>query len=1231
MAGCALNSGATETEKTWLNGEDDFVTTGTRCENIAYTGQQLLNNIGWFADAEITTLPPNETYNFKQLTLEMTAFESSAKLDFWANWASIPAANNWPADKAFPALFAARMLPKNMQIGAPTEKDVKNATSMRYIFKLAEAIDRAYGTTDTKGEVEEETRRKADKSVRRITVAPGGDVVMGLDPDPPPPPPAYDNSTILGEAERLKALIYIIETAEWDPREWNSNDIGTTVSRETSHGKWTGTARAYSDVKTDWLAAAKQYVALLENLNTNVYRLRQYNESHKEVIKGDAEATKDELKDLQAKQTACKMVAAGKGDVRVPGTGMVLDTKASALCPSPGTLTDAEKARLAALIAIRDRAKTVETAGLETMIAASQEPTRRIFKEQCLLLSHLEQFVQYRWMMDDEGKRVKRIPYKSENLQTSELKRERINGNATLLADREAWGFMNQLVQDPSYAALFNIENKYLSQLQPMIKLYKVSTASGADEKDIEVNFDNAFNSKFDSVLGNTKKRGFGVGIQSFTFSYEGSDPFAVKKSIKAKLSIFAASFDDLLVDRGGYRYADLALKTGRGYKDKLSADNQTKIPALEDLNFRLKAVVGWSVPVGGEIIGATDSQSRSIKDAINNSFVTLNLTPTIHEFDINEQGQVVFHINYLAYVDQYFDGQNFNIFTNLDVQTREIVRKNKFYQLQRDCNASNAQEKIDELKEKEAEQIYDDKTSQLQTIISEMIRYRMIYYKAIPTEELINFNSQGPYWDFDLFKNQGIGTDSGGKLGAQVQEGVKGQVEDKVKQQKSPLPSGETPDLSETVVSDINKNQYIAFFFLSDLIDVIMQGIDLSLFSMPHAIAQATELDGTTKKNESDRFKRLYKNYKQFRVLLGPLELRTPKSGLEHFDANLGDIPISVSYFMDWLTDRTIKNDSTSYSLPIFLKDLLNNLVRNFLNEDRCFDLNIKQRVRVFSSAITSYSDPNWAPYGVSGDRDEITKWIVARKNVAGPGPGGATMPGGKSAHFRGLGNRKARRLDMRSLMTAPVTSGHVSAPLLHVFGDRNTPINTRDFENMYNYQVFYAGRVQPQSEMSGDETLDSNAGVFHFVLGKPNGIVKNIQLSKTDAPGLKEVRFEQEGYDGLLQLREVYDANITCYGSPNIVPGTYIYVNPRGFSPESKHYKDIVGTSDKRVIDNASLTRYGIGGYYMVTRAETTFGPGTCETELTAKWVAELSTRKSAGKHTGGSPGPRKPAKCR
>jgi len=378
----------------------------------------------------------------------------------------------------------------------------------------------------------------------------------------------------------------------------------------------------------------------------------------------------------------------------------------------------------------------------------------------------------------------------------------------------------------------------------------------------------------------------------------------------------------------------------------------------------------------------------------------------------------------------------------------------------------------------------------------------------------------------------------------------------------------------------------------LLGLIDVVLQGIDDSLKKIPNSLNDSG-LSDTTIASEKTRIERIYKNFKQLRILLGPIELRNSKKELEFFDANLGDLPISMSYFQDWLTDKTLKRENTVYSLPIFLKDLLNNLVRNFLNENKCFDLNIKQRVRVFQSTVTSY-------------RDRDSK----------------------------IGNAKGIRLDMKKLMDSPVTSGHVSTPILRVMGERNSPINTRVPADTYNYMVFYAGRVQPQVLMNGDEGQDTAAGVFHFVLGKPNGIVKNIQLSKTEAPGLKEVRFEQEGYDGLMQLREVYDANITCYGVPNIVPGTYIYVDPRGFAPQSAEFlKDEVivatTTGTKRVIDNKSLSRYGIGGYYMVTRAENKFAPGQCETEITAKWVAEIATRKSSGGHNG-SPGPRKPAKC-
>ena len=68
--------------------------------------------------------------------------------------------------------------------------------------------------------------------------------------------------------------------------------------------------------------------------------------------------------------------------------------------------------------------------------------------------------------------------------------------------------------------------------------------------------------------------------------AYDGSNPFSVKKSIKAKLSIKANNFSELLRPRGssGLRYIDLALKTGKAVKEK------TGDP---ELDFRIKALIG--------------------------------------------------------------------------------------------------------------------------------------------------------------------------------------------------------------------------------------------------------------------------------------------------------------------------------------------------------------------------------------------------------------------------------------------------------------------------------------------------------------------------------------------------------------------------------------------------------------------------------------------------------------
>jgi hypothetical protein len=157
---------------------------------------------------------------------------------------------------------------------------------------------------------------------------------------------------------------------------------------------------------------------------------------------------------------------------------------------------------------------------------------------------------------------------------------------------------------------------------------------------------------------------------------------------------------------------------------------------------------------------------------------------------------------------------------------------------------------------------------------------------------------------------------------------------------------------------------------------------------------------------------------------------------------------------------------------------------------------------------------------------------------------------------------------------------------------------------ENENHFFIFYAGRSAPPELLKGERSQDQKNGVFHYIMGRDRGIVKTIKLNKTDSPGLKEVRFEQEGYQGLYQLREIYDVNIETFCNIHAFPGTYIFVEPRGFSPSLGQFK----------IDEFDLTDLGIGGYYMIISSEHDFGPGKMNTSITAKWVQSLDSEEES-----------------
>ena len=131
----------------------------------------------------------------------------------------------------------------------------------------------------------------------------------------------------------------------------------------------------------------------------------------------------------------------------------------------------------------------------------------------------------------------------------------------------------------------------------------------------------------------------------------------------------------------------------------------------------------------------------------------------------------------------------------------------------------------------------------------------------------------------------------------------------------------------------------------------------------------------------------------------------------------------------------------------------------------------------------------------------------------------------------------------------------------------------------------------------MLGVKEVDEAAGIWHYQIGKSTGIVKSINMSKTDSPHLPETRFEQDGLDGLKQLRTVYDFIIKTYLDVSAWTGNYIYVEPRGFDPSGK-FKEI------------NLTELGLSGYLTVYRTEHVIQPGLAESTLYAKWVAAASS---------------------
>ncbi len=928
---------------------------------------------------------------------------------------------------------------------------------------------------------------------------------------------------------------------------------------------------------------------------------------------------------------------------------------------------DQKEARQKALANAAAKAEEQKNEAIQSI-----QPAKSLeFKQQNFLQAKMLDIIKHRHrVIEFDPERQKSYPYQEGS------------PNACIMLHGDPATCINDLLIYPDTETFFQMKSADIANLQPEIRLFKVFTdPQTRKEQNIEMNFDTTLTSRsLESLLTNRKKRGTGVGIKEFNISFIGTDVFSANKSFKANLKIYANSFEELFVPRGPpnkrYRYVDLALKTGKKLNEAVfNKMNAQKAGALAEdlarLDYSIKLKLGIKepkTPIAAIVPGDSASEGSVLKSALGRNSLTLHLTPTIHSFNFNPDGSVMFEIEYLPFQNQRFSGNNFDVFTSSNTVKMEFDLKTKSILYKKKC----ASEELDNLKKEQMKKIRDLRNDAVASIISNLHSGKKVNYLQVHPEVLEKFTNNAAELTFDEILKLSENAEFVGNEGKP--EGLEDDINKDVNDPK-PKPKIKSKVNSPTINT-------IPYVFISDIIDVVLASITKSI--SPQEIQNLTEALGNdtnakiketrqelsavtqdyvdlasvvpepgmrlTKQFEDavataaaatemiqqelddleefqkiaieliEDYKRDFEDFRKFRVVLGPVELVNPFNQDDVLIASLGDIPISLPYLQEFLTAETLKNNSRRMPFSSFINKLMNKLVKNALNDDSTVGGLLKQKVRLAKTeamCINKHSDKT----------DDLTHLMMSTNRFLSDNYGeyvqkatGFTIDDWSKADTLG-------RLSAANAAIDPHTSraylNYLSTPVLEPAALGEDPTKKNISEKEMNYLIFYAARTNLIGFYRGDRADDSKRGVHHYSVGRDRGIIKEIKLTRDTRKGIREARFEQEGFDGLQQLREVYSVDVDCYANFNVFPGTKIFVDPRGWVP------NLDSESLSQLGSVQALTDFGIGGYYDVMKVDHSFGVGRFDTSFTAKWTAQIDSPRK--KENSGKPSEKEKSKCK
>jgi hypothetical protein len=811
----------------------------------------------------------------------------------------------------------------------------------------------------------------------------------------------------------------------------------------------------------------------------------------------------------------------------------------------------------------------------------------------------------------------------------------------TYLLDGPPSELVNKLTYVPGSESFINLTVPEASSLVPMIKLWKVRyNSKGALDPDlpaIPLIFKTFTDTDSDFISGHGAGRS-GVGIKSFDWQYNGTNPATVKNDITAKLVLYFQNFNDLLKEQeGGFKYVDLLIRSSpTSVKDKkkpIEDQNETDCPENESTtegdskHYEIKATVGWAPNVQY----VEEHGNPDLATSIRNQQVSLFLTLVEHEFKITQQGTFELTIDYRGRIDGIMMDKRADVI--LDGEVRKQMSK-----LTKDLKEAESncfKDEIGEIKERIEDVKTRAKFESHTKIFQDLLVTGRLYYAKISTDD----------WDaagqkIINLKKVDIGIPADGSTDLKVLY----KASDDILNKEMQIAFGDRPDVIEGGCgTSYQSTAALAAWYLGNVATAAHADNALTWWNpVAHLASEGFQFAGIINEEPaawelSQEDSDWWKCFKlQYNTTTGQEQPEEKPLAIKPVEFKLGQLGETYG----------LREEDGSKIIPyFFLGDLIDIAARKALggensttdeSEDAAdFHPNRVQNLQIILGCleIAPYSDQDsweyinigdipvclpyfrdwWARHTTKSSKNSYPliqfirdclkdfamealgddlfdgqrsqKLMIRDASISVPAKPGGGNPIEDRIN-KGLDNANERRLLKASRLDLNKIDN--TSPMQAVNPTNLTP------NDMYFYKVFYLVNDSPDY-LNGNKQEDSKKGIQHIVMGSRSGLLKEASFSRSTSPGLREQRvIEESEFNPLSHLADVYNISARMIGNTMFFPGQYIYLNPIGF-----------GTKLGNPADPGSPSRaMGLGGYHLVTQVSSFIDEGKFETTVEALW---------------------------